>query len=134
KGIETRIIFWQKWQHNIDGFLLYGGSRWRDTNPWEDAAVRSKWPNLYGCGYLTYPGKPVGMKGPISSIRLENMRHGIEDHMYLTLVAEHADKETADEFIRKLNLDFKNYTRSPDNLEEIRREIGEWLHKNISQN
>jgi hypothetical protein len=32
---------------------------------------------------LIYPGGPLGQDGPVSSIRLENAREGVEDYEYL---------------------------------------------------
>jgi len=43
-----------------------------------------RYPN--GDGYLTYPGAPVGVNGPISTIRLEQAREGAEDYEYLLLL------------------------------------------------
>jgi len=45
-----------------------------------------RYPN--GDGFLAYPGKPLGYSGPLSSIRLEQAREGVEDYEYLTLLEE----------------------------------------------
>ncbi len=45
-----------------------------------------RYPN--GDGFLLYPGKPIGREGPISSIRLEQAREGVEDYEYLWLLNE----------------------------------------------
>jgi hypothetical protein len=41
-----------------------------------------------GDGFLAYPGKPIGHPGPVSSIRLEQAREGVEDYEYLYLLRE----------------------------------------------
>ena len=45
-----------------------------------------RYPN--GDGYLAYPGSPMGREGPVSSIRLEQAREGVEDYEYLTLLQQ----------------------------------------------
>lgn len=52
-----------------------------------------RYPN--GDGYLAYPGKRVGVDGPISTIRLEQARDGAEDYEYLFMLREIANGEGA---------------------------------------
>ncbi|UCH35653.1 MAG: DUF4091 domain-containing protein [Armatimonadota bacterium] len=52
--------------------------------PGESTWVR--YPN--GDGFLAYPGAPVGHDGPVSSVRLEQAREGVEDYEYLYLLRE----------------------------------------------
>ena len=41
-----------------------------------------------GDGFLLYPGDPIGHDGPVSSIRLEQAREGVEDYEYLYLLRQ----------------------------------------------
>ena len=52
-----------------------------------------RYPN--GDGYLAYPGGLVGRAGPVSSIRLEQAREGVEDYEYLYLLRERVRKAKA---------------------------------------
>jgi hypothetical protein len=101
-GIEHRLIFWQNWVEEIDGFLHWGLNVWphyRRPNPWvgemEVEGTYDKWPNRAwndagwvtktyneGGGYLLYPSP----SGPVASIRLEMMRDGLEDWEYINLL------------------------------------------------
>jgi hypothetical protein len=54
----------------------------QSSEPGESSWVR--YPN--GDGYLLYPGRPLGHDGPVSSIRLEQAREGVEDYEYLHLL------------------------------------------------
>jgi len=45
-----------------------------------------RYPN--GDGYLAYPGKPIGHHGPVSSVRLEQAREGVEDYEYFYLLRQ----------------------------------------------
>lgn len=49
-----------------------------------------RYPN--GDGFLLYPGKPIGHDGPVSSIRMEQAREGMEDYEYLALLQALADR------------------------------------------
>ena len=52
-----------------------------------------RYPN--GDGYLIYPGKPIGHDGPVSSIRLEQAREGVEDYEYLYMLRDRMAKAKA---------------------------------------
>jgi hypothetical protein len=52
-----------------------------------------RYPN--GDGFLMYPGHSVGCDGPLSSIRLEQAREGVEDYEYLYLLRQLTQKAKA---------------------------------------
>ncbi|NLF69441.1 MAG: DUF4091 domain-containing protein [Candidatus Anammoximicrobium sp.] len=54
----------------------------QSSEPGESYWVR--YPN--GDGFLLYPGQPIGHAGPVSSIRLEQAREGVEDYEHLFLL------------------------------------------------
>ncbi|MBI4579117.1 MAG: DUF4091 domain-containing protein, partial [Planctomycetes bacterium] len=95
-AIEARLLMGaMSYKYRVDGFLYYLiNNHWernRDvirTGPrtgWDPASCpnrRDKWAN--GDGNLIYPGPD----GPLSSIRLANIRDGLEDYEYLYLLAE----------------------------------------------
>ncbi len=75
----------------------FWGIDWLTYNPWEfgwhsyihqsGEPGKFRWvryPN--GDGFLAYPGGPVGREGPVSSVRLEQAREGVEDYEYLYLL------------------------------------------------
>ena len=77
----------------------FWGADWLTYNPYEfgwhsfihqsDQPGRSyyvRYPN--GDGFLAYPGGPVGHRGPVSSVRMEQAREGCEDYEYLYLLRE----------------------------------------------
>ena len=63
----------------------------QSSTPGESYYVR--YPN--GDGFLLYPGKPVGVDGPVTTVRLEAARDGVEDYDYLRLLKAHADDPEA---------------------------------------
>jgi hypothetical protein len=57
---------------------------YQSGQPGEATWVR--YPN--GDGFLAYPGGPIGHSGPVSSVRLEQAREGVEDYEYLYLLRD----------------------------------------------
>ncbi|MFH0964342.1 MAG: glycoside hydrolase domain-containing protein [Planctomycetota bacterium] len=92
--IRGRMIPWQTWKAGADGFMFWCINRWRgNEKPVFDAArpaIRTEWnPALdgvkpYSSAMYVYPGAD----GPVSSLRLENLRDGIEDYALLALARE----------------------------------------------
>lgn len=99
--IQSRVLYWQAYQQQMDGFLFWGLNIWGRANNdylidpekdgpklrWSITTGRpgSDWTAaLHGDGELLYPGKD----GPIGCIRLANIRDGLEDYEYLHRLAE----------------------------------------------
>jgi hypothetical protein len=91
-----RLLPWYCWKYDAIGYEFWGVNWWT-YNPWERGWHRYirqssdgvkffyvRYPN--GDGYLTYPGGPVGVDGPVSSVRLEQAREGIEDYEYFRIL------------------------------------------------
>lgn len=73
------------------GWLTYDPYRfgWHAYIHQSDAPGKSYWvryPN--GDGFLIYPGAPIGHTGPVSTVRFEQAREGVEDYEYLYLLRE----------------------------------------------
>jgi hypothetical protein len=92
-------------QYGAEAYEFWGVS-WTTYDPnrfgWHafihqtDQPGRSYWvryPN--GDGFLTYPGQPVGYDRPLSTIRLEQARDGVEDYEYLYLLRQLMEKAKA---------------------------------------
>jgi hypothetical protein len=99
--IEARLIWWQAYHQKLDGFLYWGLNIWERRNndqPIDPAAgpllqwsittgaPGSDWERLHGDGELLY----AGVAGPLGSIRLANLRDGLEDYEYLWLLGQSA--------------------------------------------
>ena len=50
---------------------------------------------MIGGDSLFFPGVPSGINGPISSMRVKNLRDGMEDYEYLALLERLAGREAA---------------------------------------
>jgi hypothetical protein len=92
-------------QYGADAYEFWGVS-WLTYDPWRFGWHRYihqsstpgesyyvRYPN--GDGYLLYPGAPIGVKEPVTTVRLEAARDGVEDYEYLKLLAARADSDPA---------------------------------------
>jgi len=90
---EMRALFWQTWQNRVTGVLYWGLNYWvswgAEMPPAEKRFPNGPWfssttsvdGNYMGDGYFFYPGPAVNK--PLSSLRLETIRDGIEDYELL---------------------------------------------------
>jgi len=90
KVAEMRALFWQLKQQRATGLLYWGLNYWIS---WDQPVPSPRFPDadwtsntLSGDGYSIYPGREVNH--PLSSIRLETIRDGIEDYDLLCLLED----------------------------------------------
>ncbi len=133
--IEARLIWWQAFQYDVEGFLYWGLNIWSrehndrpipdDAGPRIDWSVTTggdyKW--LNGDGVLLYPGT----RGPIGSIRLESIRDGLEDTELLRQYRARFGRAAADALLRRVTTDRTRYSRNPADLLGARRAMLERL-------
>lgn len=73
--IESRLVGWFTYYFGLDGFLRWDYAIW-PRNPFEE--ISYKFPDWKaGDMFFVYPGKDMK---PISSLRWENLRFGIQDY------------------------------------------------------
>ena len=60
------------------GYHNFGQSEYFQIQDYYQAPLR--YPNMNGDGYLVYPGRQYGVKGPVPSIRIKAIRDGNEDY------------------------------------------------------
>ena len=145
--IASRVLFWMTWKYGVTGFEYYCYNIW-ERNYAKEAAKRYPnarwqadgwsrgWPTN-GDGMLFYPG-------PISSLRFEAIRDGIEDwesHLVLRDCVEAlarrknaskhrallAKAEKLLEIDGEVVADFKSYTTDPDVLLARREALGDLI-------
>jgi len=130
--VEARVIWWQAYHQKFDGFLYWGLNIWdRPHNdepidashgPFLDWSITTggdyDW--LHGDGRLLYGG----IDGPIGSIRLANIRDGLEDYEYLWMLADLAgDVELARRTCERVTTDLTHFTRDPAVVAQVRDRI-----------
>jgi hypothetical protein len=153
--IASRVLFWMTWKFGVTGFEYYCYNIWRYNLPDKDGR---RWPakpfsprgwgDTNGDGMLFYPGPD----GPLSSVRFENIRDGIEDWESHRVLADYADalraKAARDASVKPLaesllaragailavpgevcGETFKDWTWEPDVLLAARRALGETIEE-----
>jgi hypothetical protein len=146
--IDARIIGWLSWKAGVTGFEYWAANSWGDNlkrlgdRPYVADIEEMRWKaNTFGAyngdGYLVYPG-PGGAF--LSSIRLENLRDGIEDYEMLAILRDRAARARAkgrdvsaaekrlalDEAVCRPDL---TYTSDPGVLLEARRQVAECIER-----
>ena len=142
-AIDQRVVFWQLYDHGVTFFLYYATNIWRQSNRaenrWPDGPwVTASHGNDNGDGHLLYPGK----EAVLPSVRLANIRDGIEDYEAFVVLEElterldkreHAELIAANEAILsvpdEVAKSLTEYTKEPLELLEWRRRLDEQVLK-----
>jgi hypothetical protein len=138
--IESRLIFWQAFHEKFDGLLYWGVNIWNrkgnipidpKQGAFLDWSIESHYRMpIYGDGRLIYAGKNGQ---PIGSIRLANLRDGLEDYEYLYLIQEkNKSWAKARQFCQPIVPSLTNFTRNPAQLYQQRQQIILELLKQIN--
>lgn len=131
-AMNHRLLFWQQKRENVEGLLYWNTTWWNPdslSDPWASMmTVKEINPDLRGDGSLFYPGKQVGIDGPVSSIRLEMIRDGLEDFDLLTLVEKKKGEDLVREYTARLARSLTDFEEDPAVLERTRREMAEWIN------
>lgn len=78
-AVEAQLIPWLALKYNTDGYM-----RWAYNNWTEDPFKKPVFIHSQGDDYYVYPGK----EGPISSIRWELLKEGIEDYELFNIIKQ----------------------------------------------
>ncbi len=132
-AMSHRMLFWQQKRENVQGLLYWNTTYWNPAcidNPWTSMmTVKDINALLRGDGSLLYPGKQVGVDGPVSSQRLEVIRDGLEDFDYLTLAGTWLGEDVAQRFAATLARTLKDWEQDPKVLEKVRCELAAMLEQ-----
>jgi hypothetical protein len=129
-ALDPVMVPWITARYQMNGILYWALNFWSETaNPWLDAVtfhsgfLCSDGYVLNGEGSLLYPGDYTrqytgqpNVNGPVSSIRFELLREGIEDYEYLWMLKHLGATDFAEAQTRKLVIDVRTFSR---NLEEL---------------
>ncbi len=118
--LDVRLLHWVNFKYDLPGYLHWGFNWWQGSDPFVDLEPNWGGENYLppGDSHIAYPGK----KGPMSSIRLEAMRDGIEDYELLRLLEKKNPKlarEICDSIVRSLT----DYTLDPAEFRKARARL-----------
>ena len=137
-----RVMSWMQKDYNISGNLYWAvdlyGDRFdmtRKINPYTDLPTRASWgsnPGANGDGFLFYPGSYYGIDGPVDSLRLFNIRDGLEDYELLYQIEtlyEQNGKDSKDilSLVYKKLYEGTKVFHGTSNLEKAREEVADIL-------
>ncbi len=124
QGAWNRVVFWQQYRYNSDGFLYW------ETCMWLLGEHDSRRINLTrtngGDGLLIYPGTFWG-EGyvPVPTQRLEMVRDGIEDFQYLRQLEAVVGRDKAlGDYSNRIAPSIVQFTKDYDDIESVRSEMG----------
>jgi len=149
-----RLLPYYCFAEGVQGYEFWGFS-WYTYDPyqfgWHKFIYQSSEPGEFrwvrypnGDGYMAYPGEPLGQDDPVSTIRLEQAREGIEDYEILVAlqrleVAKPQHKATIEAVLQPLrDMAFipnaggyrsTDILPDPDLLPKLRRDAGELLDR-----
>lgn len=108
----------------LGGILYWAVDIWT-ADPWNDVDQRgSDGSSFPGEGQLIYPGEPVGVSGPVPSMRLKWIRDAVDDYEYVELLKAQGRGDLALEVARGVGADWRNWSRDPAVLEQARIRLG----------
>lgn len=133
--ISYRIPTWLNHQYGITGLLYRTTSGWyNDCGPWKSPAM-GPWPSdladsttynsryFNGGGLLFYPGLEAGFDGPVTSIRLKNIREGLEDYEYFAILDNAGEHEFVGSMLDQVCQEWWDFTRDHEKLLDIRKQM-----------
>ena len=119
--LSYRIAPWLNYRYGTTGLLYWSTCYWGSSpprNPWDNPTHGDHW---NGEGMLFYPGTDAGIDGPIASVRLKNLRDGMEDYEYFVLLKNLGGEDTVDEIVRKGVPTWGTWDKDVDRMQERRR-------------
>ncbi|HEX5555363.1 MAG TPA: glycoside hydrolase domain-containing protein [Chitinophagaceae bacterium] len=142
-ALDPVMVPWITARYQMNGILYWALNFWSETaNPWLDAVtfhsgfLCSDGYVLNGEGSLLYPGDYTrqytgqpNVNGPVSSIRFELLREGIEDYEYLWMLKHLGATDFAEAQTRKLVIDVRTFSRNLEELYLTREAMAQRLEK-----
>ena len=138
-AMDPVMVPWITWRYGMNGILYWDLAFWSQTpDPWLDPVTYlsgflcSGGSVLNGEGSLFYPGHHTqrytgqdDVDGPVSSLRFELLREGIEDYETLWLLSSLGDRDLADRIAGDLVVDVGAFSRNVADLFAARERMAQ---------
>ncbi len=135
--VSYRIPTWINRQYGITGLLYWTTTGWyQEGGPWQSPTM-GPWPsnlsdstayrNRYfnGGGLLVYPGIDAGFDGPVASIRLKNIREGLEDYEYFKILDDAGEHEFVKSMLNQVAAEWWDFTRDSEKILAVRKQMAQ---------
>lgn len=124
--VEARALSWMQVKYDIEGELYWAATCF-PGNVWAQG-LSATFP---GDGYLCYPGRPIGLSGPVTSIRAERIRDAKEDIELMWLLrqlgAQRGQRARAERVIRQaldaVISDYTHFSKRESDYDKAREAI-----------
>jgi hypothetical protein len=129
--VEGRLLGWLTYRYHSDGLLFWHVNLWPDKPPLKtDDTFLDAWEaenslRMPGDGQLLYPGAD----GPLPSIRLANVRDGIEDYEWLMLLEKKHGRTGPEAVTAEVIRSMTDFERSPEALRKTRAHLADALER-----
>ena len=127
--LSYRIAPWLNYRYGATGLLYWSTCYWGSSpprNPWDNPTHGDHW---NGEGMLFYPGTDAGINGPIASVRLKNLRDGMEDYEYFVLLKNRGGEDIIEEIVKNAVPTWGTWDQDTDRLLERRRKIAQEIQR-----
>lgn len=108
------------------GSLYWSVDRW-NSDAWNDVDGAFEGNHYPGEGMLLYPGEPAGLSGVAPSIRLKEVRDGVQDFEYVALLRAAGDHDFVASVLPQIAKGFETWDDNPQNLLEWHARIAHHL-------
>jgi hypothetical protein len=146
-AMDPVMVPWITWRYGMNGILYWEINFWSQTpDPWLNPVTYlsgflcSQGGILNGEGSLIYPGSRTrrytgqqDVAGPVSSIRFELLREGIEDYEYLWLLKSLGEAEFAGTAVKSMVVDVSAFSRNAVELFALREKMAERIEAAIQK-
>ena len=119
QGIGNRVLLWQQYMYNVEGILY-----WSTNADW--GKINLKVANADD-GQLLYWGELYGLKGPVASFRLVQVRDSFDDFDYLCMAEEAAGREAVDKILHTVTTSSLEFTEDYTVMEAARDALVELI-------
>ncbi|HIE50199.1 MAG TPA: DUF4091 domain-containing protein [Armatimonadetes bacterium] len=122
--LNYRLPLWLNFRYHMTGLLYWTTVYWGHVrDPWLDQPSFRLAYN--GEGMLFYPGGDAGFDGPVTSIRLKNIREGMEDYEYFHLLVQRGEQEFVEREVRALARSWFDWEKDPTVLLATRARLAQ---------
>jgi len=134
KLTSYRVPAWLNWHYNITGLLYWSSVQIADSktglmDPWLLPAFTESDSQFNGGGHLMYPGVPCGIDGPVSCIRLKNLRDTMEDWEYFAILEKLAGKDAVNKIVAEVAPNWWATSEDPAVIEATREKLANEILK-----
>ncbi len=126
-GTDKRLLFWQQYQQNIDGYLYWRATFWNNSkNIWAEdymSEMIAKYPfpkdsdAPYDDGVLIYWHPVTG--APVTTLGFEATRDGVEDFQLMRMCEAKFGREKVLEYVEQLTTDINVFVKYSDGSTEL---------------